>query len=856
METSTIILYADCKLKPEKNFMADNISDFLDDCSTSLTKYNQQYIKHGLNIEVKLITPQDPSGLSLSYNKGINYNYCSIQNTNDLKPIYYFIINKEWISVGGLKLQLIMDTLNSFKLGEDYDLSDKTIINRQHKDRFYKYGFKNSTLATQITALINPPVGEFFVSKENWDTTRLGQKSYTLSGPGIVRIYDLEFNKVNEYTGTITSVRGGLNLTIKCGNLNITLTSAYIDSEYYYSFQFTGKLTSAETNYFAYTAFQDLILKRKIDFESEGITPRLLKSFEEQVIDPKNELTWYYTAITSSDTGNVPIESYIVPSEDMQLVEYTGSYYLTQNNFEEGKEYYFGWGVNNTPLQLIFYDSNNVQYILNCKEGYIYSVIKKDITGNFVIQVYKKGLIIVENIPKVYAVISQIEVASSISFRKGERYLNGIDGSFSYQSSIEQVNKAKLETFYRTGTSTLTTISGIKALDRTDKRLNKLIELPYCPFNLTYSKNVDGVKYYTAPSYIEKVSRKYGWGSASIDMLFVKYDYFDTLFNQVNTEIEYKNFMSIDEDYLKNSSRKILEESKIYHSDFFIKKFVYDSFNYTFNYELLDKASINDSVLRFNFVMSKTLNSKFLFDFNDFLLNRSYEDYDNIMVVARNNQIPVYNSEYLNYLRTDYNYDVKAKNRAAATQYINTVPNVVNSTLSGASSGAKLGAVGGPVGAAVGAVVGGIYGAGSSIYGEVAKAEARNDAFNQKIDNLKYQKASVETSDDIDLMSYYTNQRAKLVEYKAPDRVIKSVYDMFYYTGYIDNVQEKPDLYTRKNWNYCQCSPDIINNKNISDIILNNIALRMESGFTLFHNNTDLEQKLENKETWRLVHES
>ena len=75
METSNIILYENCKLKPEKNFMADNISDFLNDCTSNLVVANQQYIKHNLNLEVKLISPEYPSGLSLSYNQGKNYNY-------------------------------------------------------------------------------------------------------------------------------------------------------------------------------------------------------------------------------------------------------------------------------------------------------------------------------------------------------------------------------------------------------------------------------------------------------------------------------------------------------------------------------------------------------------------------------------------------------------------------------------------------------------------------------------------------------------------------------------------------------------------------------------------------------------
>ena len=43
--------------------------------------------------------------------------------------------------------------------------------------------------------------------------------------------------------------------------------------------------------------------------------------------------------------------------------------------------------------------------------------------------------------------------------------------------------------------------------------------------------------------------------------------------------------------------------------------------------------------------------------------NYSLEDYDNIVAVARNNEEVLYSSQYLNYVRTGYNYDVKAKQR-------------------------------------------------------------------------------------------------------------------------------------------------------------------------------------------------
>ena len=124
--TSTITLYYAPYLIPDKNFMVDNLATYLSEIPATEKKVitDFQYIKHSLELEIKIDIYQS----FLEYeSSNTNWNYCSIQNTNG-KVVYYFIIGKEWKGQDSVKLSLYMDTINTFKRGSDYILSNKSKI--------------------------------------------------------------------------------------------------------------------------------------------------------------------------------------------------------------------------------------------------------------------------------------------------------------------------------------------------------------------------------------------------------------------------------------------------------------------------------------------------------------------------------------------------------------------------------------------------------------------------------------------------------------------------------------------------------------------------------------------------------
>ena len=95
-------------------------------------------------------------------------------------------------------------------------------------------------------------------------------------------------------------------------------------------------------------------------------------------------------------------------------------------------------------------------------------------------------------------------------------------------------------------------------------------------------------------------------------------------------------------------TRDIRHESKLANSEFEIIKFVYDSFTYTFKAELVyvDKTSVStlnpQGTFTTKYSVSPNLTSKFMFQFLNYVCEMEEQDYNNVLVIERNNEIPLY----------------------------------------------------------------------------------------------------------------------------------------------------------------------------------------------------------------------
>lgn len=789
MATSTVILYKDCKIVPDKNFEVDNVFRYLNTLS-KITIYNFQYIKHGLDIEIKVATDSIMENYTaeelLNYKNSHRYNYISILNSSDDKAVCYFVMKAEWTAKHTIKFYLAMDTVNSFVHGVDYSLNKKSMIIREHKDR--------------------------------------------------------------------------------------VLNSTYVkDGTTYY--------------------------RRKVDFNSEGIGATQYKVSENVISELGCDYDWYlmYKAPNTFKEGDFPVavETYLMAnnrfSGKQSVLAYEWSNFVNNN--------YYVCGELMPNGQVGTYRVGTNQYPIRSLHVFrrVGTTFKEyEITGYFG-ETMTVGLQEIRSFttPAAIEVDSETKFLYELTSTQWNRAV-GLISQFSLSNFAALLYSNKQRSMTPTSTGTTNEIDDIYSVDRTNTTILKIIKLPYCPVEAVV--NADNSLNYSS-SLLERTVINWGTSSQPINKYYLKIktnnlngfqnnivnniDIFDKMFTTF-TNLDYRN----DEN-----------ESKLYHSDYYTKRFVYDSFVYPFNYEYLDQSKLTntpiDEKLNINMITTSTVNSIFMFEFDNFVMDsKAQQDYPNILTVRRNNEITLFNSEYINYIKNGYNYDKKIKDMQKLSGAFSIVAGTaqLGANIAGFSGAVKTAnAIGkaastlaGPVLAprgqdygtyinqlqatasmpnplnsqgtflAIGQMAAGVGSLANGIM-SIQQAEA---SFNQKQEQMKMSSASVAGADDVDLMSYYTNNRAKMTEYDVSDRMKSQLKDLFYYQGYISNEQKFPSFTSRRDFNFIQAEAVIDNSMNLQPEIIDNLKERYRIGITFLHeittrnNRWDFEQTTANNETW------
>lgn len=392
----------------------------------------------------------------------------------------------------------------------------------------------------------------------------------------------------------------------------------------------------------------------------------------------------------------------------------------------------------------------------------------------------------------------------------------------------------------------------ITDIDRTNPLLVKIVKLPYSPIPI--DKFTSG---FEIPE---------NWSIGSLNSVsFLKYtgrnltDCFenDLVFDGIDSDGEYADYISpldaFKQQYFHNLTKTTLRndiyEPKLLHSDYFLQKFVYDSFSYLFRGEFMPWYDGPDA-LQAKILTSSAVSSNFMFEFpqmNFKNLKTDIEDYSSILGIRRNNELPLYHSAYLDYIRSGINFDVKTKNRQLSSSIVSGVVGI-GGTIIGA-------AVGGPFGAAAAVSLG--TGAVQKIASTIFQTNQAEQNIAQKLKSTELQGVSVSGADDVDVMSYYTgNNKAKLIKYGVSDKMKKCLSDLFHYTGYIANYQGIPDTTSRTWFNFVQAEIVLEYEQNFPQELIEELKAKYREGITFLHPNVitnnfvwDFEQKYENFET-------
>lgn len=819
--TSTLTLYYKSLINKDKNFILDNPSNGKSTIETYLATLEKQvindfqYVRQGLSVLIKINKTQDD--LMMGHNAR-DLNYVKIQNGSE-NPCYYFIIKKEWKSVNTIELLLNMDTLNTFEYNKDYELNKKTLVKREHKDRFKKIPSYSRVFEFDVASdsVVSPTYSSMLVAISQF-------KSYSIE------------------------VLTGTTLTIPTGFP--TLQETTLDG--IHVFRFICRNTTGTSGHVKLKfTFSCYALQREVDMRSEEINSPVYKFLEETLYEQegKSPASWSLYYKNEDNQDNSPVECYLLSDDTYDIKYQTSDGRIDAGDLPDNDYIILRPLVgmlNGNSLARLSVKVGDAYYTIGISSGWSWG----NYSINTVLALKKNGA----NVDVYYAKFEfKVLLFPPISQYNGKWTKIGTFSHVEVQTIADTLKThqvASLPTsqqywlfdyayteytinFSASATRPAMTIQDI---DRTDETNIKIIDLPYSPTNFEIAG--DG-SYVVDSMWVTDPST----GAVKLTNTTARFRN-DITSQAVNPVINLLN--PYDSDVNFTNTNRFLKDSKLFHSDFFRPKFVYDSFNRVFPLEKIDfTANERESYLfKFHFTMSRNIVSKFMFSF-DYEYKIATEDYEKVVCCSRNNEEVLYNSQFLNYLRTGYNYDLKAKEK----QDIAGMTGIGLSALAIVGSIAVAVATENPLPIA-GAVAGGI-----SLVGQItnyAKTTAQSeDNIQRKLQESQNQAVSVLNADDVDLLYEYSENKAKLCRYKVSDTMESILDDLFYYGGYISNEQKVPNVRTRYWFNYVQASLIIEETNNLTEEIENDIKEKFDKGVTFLHlrNGTfDLRQEKENIE--------
>ena len=630
---------------------------------------------------------------------------------------------------------------------------------------------------------------------------------------------------------------------------------------------------------------QNTFLIRTIDKTAEQIPAnKIVSQSGIPVLQKSATYNWYLIYktredLTLSNPGN-PIDCYCVADHKLKISNAStiSSKTYTYADFNEGVYYYFNDLDNNNcivdghTIGSSVITVTRVTYISSSVPQYARSAVKlRGIVlyrqGNQLYYAYQFDQNVVYN-TNVYSTIAPavfgstatpqtsnlsgkpFKSISSITITKG----NFFRYSSTYYSIPEQAYLNAKQTLAAYIGQVAVYTNSFQDVDKTDSRLIKIIKLPYAPCTITRSNGV-----FTFPSDWVYTNGFMKLNDASLSKEFLNAD-FGTV--SINNEMLIFHSTTIEPTELRN----IKYESKLYHSDFYTFKLEYDSFAKEIALERYNTKVFDDTVVwkpsnvffSISFKPTNTINSNFAFfidpeiyseDDASFATYQQNTDYESYLLISRNNEETIFSNDYLNYIRTGYNYDKKTKEEQASKSYL----------LAGVQLAAGIGSF------AASAFTGGVSAAAGislvsgaiSTFSSAAYTQASSErSLQAKLANLAAQSTGVSGADDVDLLTYYNRNRLLIIKYETEPIQRQAIYNLFFYCGYKCDRMEKPNTTSRYWFNFLQCTP-IFTEEGITPYndYISDVKSRYEAGVTVYHHHAgvgtgwDWEQKYENWET-------
>lgn len=898
--TCKLMLWANSKIMPSRNLKIERLDQYLLANTSQFSKEinDLMFVKEMQQLEFDKVIDLDQYSLGDKWKYSWDYATISMTDstTGGIFRGYYFITKKTWVSSHAVKLHFVLDTINTYEVAttmpsdvttaNKYVITNKSKVTREHKDRYVKL--------TDSEEVTYPVVqGIFVISAYVYDTTfyRVAFRFEKVTNPDF-SVDNLE--KFFVYCNIIDHGGHTISANVQLNSHRITKTSE-TDTTLTYQVDFVIPAqflsyywSSSNINYMTCKIVTPIpaIYRSVIDLQSEGVLPILYKEEIGELTQPLDTswFLYYKTEHELSQESSNAVECKLIPEQELttkidatigvktasDFSNFQGNanvYYVyndTHNSIFKNSGRIFGALSTNydpskapitaqpvsieadgevfeTKWRYLGYDAQVTHLYFFAQDVIRVKVNDSDATK---LDVYLLTYTYQYSMSTLELFSSNVTINKSKTGLTDIKYLNvQSDGTTIWGSLTADVQVTPQTLLYAYpdyditfSSVTTATIYDLTNYDRTLSTLIKIIKIPYCPVDYTYDLANDQFT----------ISSIFAYDNGELVLQDINAKFEATI--ETNILNPFKDIFYHEYQPAVNQARNNEYETKLFHSDYYQIKFVYDSFSYTFPLEkVYVDATLFPEYFRFKFKMTSTMNSKFAFLFDDIVYRYATEDYPNVLCVSRNNEEVIYNSTYLNYLRTAYNYDLKAKERTETASTIGTALTIVGSVAG--------------VGLAIATenpalIITSILGATSAIttsvinnVNTIAQQEANQES---KLKQLQAQSVSVAGSDDVDIMSAYCDNRAKLCVYKVSERMKNALADLFFYTGYATNEMKIPNFNTRYYFNFIAMIPDIINICNLSEEIINDIKTRWSNGVTIIHGQASQWNLAQDKENWEV----
>lgn len=747
MATSKVKIYQTV-LTPARNALVDDLEAYLNSLTPTFTDLTFQYIKLGLDINIKVPMPQGViSGHSLG-------NYVRIEQDN--KVWYYFIMNTDWKSTNAVELKLSVDSINTFR--NDLTFTDKTLVGREHGNR-----------------ILRQPGGAYFIRTID----RVSEQ--------------IPANKINTWEGS-------------------SINQPRLSYDWYLIYKTRNNL-SPDNPSNPIDCF--LCANKRLKLSNDSIV-----SSKRYTYADFNDGVYYY--FNDLDNNNCIVDGHTIGSKVTVVtnIKYSGgTQTLTKAErtlrgivlYRSGTKLYYAYQFDNN---IAYWDTYTDEF----------HVVLSTIGPT------KFNYPEASNLPgKPMRTIDSITITKGNFFRYSSVYYPIPEQAY--------INASQTMAAYIGQTATYTSIYA--DIDKTDSRIVKIIKLPYAPCNITYTNGI-----YTFPS-----EWTYSNGFMKLNDSSLSTEFLNERFGKVNVPelyIREPNICSV------TDPKDIKYESKLYHSDFYDFKLVYDSFvrdikleNY--NTDMFDTSYVwkpNLTTIDIDFKPTNTINSKFAFRLEtylsdpsgnyDFASYNTTSDYEKYLLVSRNNEETIFSNDYLNYIRTGYNYDKKSKQEQSNKSWL-----LGGLQLAAGVASFAVSAYTGGVSAAAGIAL--VSGAIATFTSNAYTQASNERSMQSKLTSLAAQSSGVAGSDDVDLLSFYNENRLQIIKYRTEELQEKALYNLFFYCGYKKDQMKIPNTDSRYWFNFVQCKP-VFTEEGVTPYndYIADVKSRYEAGVTIYHHHPNI----------------